>query len=235
MTPIEGLLAIVANLKDWVNERRDNRRVTFAQFIDPMYGEFKPIAKNYIDLFAILGRSAAEADTLDAVNAAFDQFGLNRREFESARRELEVVAETYATKLKQDDIQQFLADLCGFFYGDSALGSLSRDLQTRLEWKFRRRQEIDRRIDELCQEESQLQTRDLLSRIRLSAPVSLTDAFSSAVDRQRLEHAREMLHQEGRELREACIREAEQLTDLLHQKSKALARAFAELRLKYAS
>jgi hypothetical protein len=139
---ITSFIEILKHLTDLVKERRDTKRNTLAQFVEPIYTQFQRVAPEYIRLFVTLGEQTVAATDLKQFERAVDDFARQRGEFQLARREVEILAKTYAEHIGRDDVQAFFSGVSEFFYGDSEEASMSRVLQQRLADIVRRRRQI---------------------------------------------------------------------------------------------
>jgi hypothetical protein len=193
---IDALIAVVQQIRSLAERREKVTEDNFTRFVEDLYKQFQPVARDYIHLFETLGRNGSRAESTQEFDQAFIEFEKQRAEFESARREIEGMASTYGRALNSDDIQELFVSMTYFFYDEGTGGSTSRQMQQRYHTLIERRNKLEQERLEIPLGSPAQARGPYTGAWSPGSPFGQRDPFSDRVQQQQRQTSLEILDQQ---------------------------------------
>jgi hypothetical protein len=229
----DALLALLHEIRSLAERREKVTEDNFTRFVEDLYKQFQPVARDYIHLFETLGRNGARAGSTQEFDQAFIEFERQRAEFESVRRDIERTASTYGRALNKDDIQELFVSMTYFFYDEGTGGSMSRQMQQRFHKLIEHRKNLEHEREEIPLA-SPAQTRGAyMGAWSPASPFGYRDPFSDRMQEEQRRTSLEILDEQEKQNRAECVREAEEKTVYCKNAWEKINRQYADLRVKY--
>src|SRR4051812_256104 len=115
MLVMEGMLAAIAEFIKLLERSEKRSEVVFTKFVEDLFKEFEPVARDYVALFERLANAGSAAKSPEEFRDAFRQFVQGRETYELVRRRIEALAAIYQEKIDRDDIESLFKTIETFF------------------------------------------------------------------------------------------------------------------------